>query len=65
MKHQNDFKIATWNLCLGLANKKDLVSKTIVENEIDVCVMQEIDIGYQKTRFGYVKKTKKEGPEEK
>ena len=39
-----DFKIATWNLCLGLANKKDLVSKTIVENEIDVCVMQEIDI---------------------
>ena len=37
-------KLASWNLCLGLANKKDLVSKIIKENEIDICAMQEIDI---------------------
>ena len=44
MKYQNDVKLATWNICLGLANKKDLVSNTILENGIDICVMQEIDI---------------------
>ena len=40
----NKMKLASWNLCLGLANKKDLVSKIIKENEIDICAMQEIDI---------------------
>ena len=40
----NKLKLASWNLCLGLANKKDLVSKIIKENEIDICAMQEIDI---------------------
>ena len=29
---------------IQLANKKDLVSKIILENEIDICTMQEIDL---------------------
>ena len=33
-------KIATWNLCLGLKNKKDYVSDVIRENEIDICLIQ-------------------------
>ena len=41
---EKKIKIGTWNVCLGLANKKDLVSKIIIENEIDVCVLQEVDI---------------------
>ena len=40
----NNLKLATWNLCLGLANKKEMVSQKILEEKIDVCVMQEIDI---------------------
>ena len=40
----NNVTLASWNLCLGLANKKDLVSKIIMENKIDICAMQEIDI---------------------
>ena len=26
---EDNFKIGTWNLCLGLANKKDMVSQII------------------------------------
>ena len=41
--HQN-LKIGTWNLCLGLRNKKDYVSKIIREHNIDVLCLQETDI---------------------
>ena len=37
-------KIATWNLCLGLANKKEYVVSTIKKEEIDICMMQETEI---------------------
>jgi exonuclease III len=37
-------RIATWNLCLGLLNKKDLVLDELISNKIDVCCMQEIEI---------------------
>ena len=40
----NNVRLASWNLCLGLTNKKDLVSKIILENKIDICAMQEIDL---------------------
>ena len=36
-------KIANWNLCLGLPNKKDLVKKTQNNENIDVYFMQETD----------------------
>ena len=44
MSQNSDIKLASWNLCLGLANKKEVVSRTILEKKIDICVMQEIDI---------------------
>jgi hypothetical protein len=31
----HNIKIATWNVCLGLASKKDLVKKYILDNNID------------------------------
>ena len=37
-------KIATWNLCLGLANKKNMVKHYIKDNKIDVCCLQEIEL---------------------
>ena len=41
---EGQIKIASWNLCLGLANKKDYVASMIKENKIDICCVQEIDI---------------------
>jgi hypothetical protein len=38
-------KVATWNLCLGLQNKKDLVLNELDLNNIDVCGLQETEIG--------------------
>ena len=35
---------ATWNLCLGLANKKDTVNRYLNENNIKVCCLQETEI---------------------
>ena len=46
-KVQNKYyniKIATWNVCLGLMNKKDVVSNMITDNKIDICCLQETDI---------------------
>ena len=37
-------KIATWNLCLGLSNKKDYVYKTLNSDNIDICLFQEVEI---------------------
>jgi exonuclease III len=37
-------KIGSLNLCLGLPNKKDLVKKLILENEIDVLCLQETEL---------------------
>jgi hypothetical protein len=37
-------KIATWNLCLGLINKKFQVKQTLLAEQIDVCCMQETEI---------------------
>ena len=37
-------KLATWNLCLGLGSKKDLVKHYILENNIQVCCIQETEL---------------------
>ena len=37
-------RIGTWNLCLGLTNKKDIVTTTLLSNDIDVCCLQETEI---------------------
>lgn len=36
---------ATWNLCLGLPNKRDNVIDTLKRNNIAVCALQETEIG--------------------
>ena len=36
--------IATWNLCLGIANKKDTVTSYLTFNNIQVCCLQETEI---------------------
>ena len=36
--------VATWNLCLGIQNKKNIVKETIINNKIDICCMQEVEI---------------------
>ena len=37
-------KLATWNLCLGLQNKKDYVSHKLNQENIDICCLQECEI---------------------
>ena len=37
-------KVATWNLCLGLPNKKDVVIQELLTNKIDICCMQETEL---------------------
>ena len=37
-------KTATWNLCLGLKNKKDIVFDTLREEKIELCLLQEVEI---------------------
>ena len=39
-----EFKIASLNLCLGLKNKKDLVKRMIIDENIDILCMQETEI---------------------
>ena len=44
MDTKNNFKIATWNVCLGIANKKDTVTETLKREKITVCCLQETEI---------------------
>ena len=40
----SDLKIGTWNLCLGLPNKKDIVKNYLRTEAINVCCLQETEI---------------------
>ena len=37
-------KIATWNLCLGLSNKRDYVRNLLIDEKLDILNMQETDL---------------------
>ena len=37
-------RLSTWNVCLGLKNKKDYIYNEIKQNEIDICLLQEVEI---------------------
>ena len=37
-------KIGTLNLCLGLANKKNIVKQLIIEEKIDILCLQETEL---------------------
>ena len=39
-----DLKIGTWNLCLGLQNKRDLVVSTLTECDVSIWCLQECEI---------------------
>ena len=39
-----NIKISTWNLCLGLPNKKDLVTDCLRTNKISICCLQETEV---------------------
>ena len=41
---ENNFSIATLNLCLGLPNKKDMVTECLKNKNIAVCCLQETEI---------------------
>ena len=36
--------LATWNICLGIINKKDYIYEVIKEKKIDICLLQEVEI---------------------
>ena len=36
--------VATWNVCLGLQNKKDYVVETLRKENIDICMLQDAEI---------------------
>ena len=44
MDPESKFSIATWNVCLGIANKKDTVTDTLNLENISVCCLQETEI---------------------
>ena len=37
-------KLTSWNLCLGLKNKKEFVYETLNGEKIDICLLQEVEI---------------------
>ena len=37
-------RVSSWNLCLGLKNKKDYVYETLNAEKIDICLLQEVEI---------------------
>ena len=41
---ESNLKIGTWNLCLGLSNKKDIVTKYLKMNDIAICCLQETEV---------------------
>ena len=46
MKMENNLKIGTLNLCLGLKFKKDLVKSILTDYAIDILCLQDIEINH-------------------
>ena len=44
MEVKSKLTIATWNVCLGIANKKDMITDCLKNKNIDVCCLQETEI---------------------
>ena len=41
---ESTIKFSTWNLCLGLSNKRDMVTDILNQNNVSVCCLQETEI---------------------
>ena len=39
-------KIATWNACLGILNKKDIIKRIIKDNNVDILGIQETELPF-------------------
>ena len=37
-------KLATWNTCLGMLNKKDYIYNTLRSENVEICMLQEVEI---------------------
>ena len=37
-------RVASWNICLGLKNKKDYIYQVVKEKNIDICLLQEVEV---------------------
>ena len=44
LNNRKPLKISTWNVCLGLINKKDTVTETLNREGISICCLQETEI---------------------
>ena len=40
----SQLKVASWNVCLGLTNKKDYIAHKIKKEKIDICCLQECEV---------------------
>ena len=41
---KNNLKIATWNLYLGLPNKKEMITDYLKSKNINICCLQETEV---------------------
>ena len=44
MCHNQNVKIGTWNACIGISNKKDLIAQMINDNKIDILCLQKVEL---------------------
>ena len=44
MTYQTNLKMATWNICLGLPNKINIVTDYLRFNNVSVCCLQETEV---------------------
>ena len=44
MENKTKIKLGTWNLCLGLPNKKDIVTTYLKMQKVDICCLQETKV---------------------
>jgi hypothetical protein len=42
-----NLRIATWNLCLGISNKRDYIRSILIQEKIDILNMQETELDPQ------------------
>ena len=40
----DSINIGTWNLCLGLTNKKDYIKRKLIEEHLDILCVQECQV---------------------
>ena len=44
IQSMDNLRIGTWNLCLGLPNKKEMITEYLKSKNINICCLQETDV---------------------